>query len=91
VDLGNYGTTFARAEYVLKGAEEFGLPGAAEFDIGSLVLGHLHAFPDVLDVEPAIGARVSLNLIDAGLESRYGTRVPFGAMAFVRLAPAMRM
>jgi hypothetical protein len=91
VDLGRYGTTFGRVEYLRKGAEEFGLPGEAEFDIGSVVVGHLHAFSNFLDVEPAVGARVSLNLIDAGLESRYGTRIPFGAMAFVRLAPAMRM
>jgi hypothetical protein len=87
LDLGHLGITFARLEHLAKGAEDFGLPQDETFTISSLVLGHVHAFPHVASIEPALGVRVSANLVDPALESRYGTRFPLGIMAYLRLAP----
>jgi hypothetical protein len=88
LDLHRLGVTFLRLEHLRKGAEDFGLVTDATFAISSAVIGHLHALPNVASIEPALGVRVSVNLVDDALESRYGTRVPFGAMAYLRLAPA---
>jgi hypothetical protein len=63
------------------------MPQDATFMVSSLVLGHVHALPHFASVEPALGVRVSANVVDAALESRYGTRVPLGVMAYLRLAP----
>lgn len=52
-----------------------------------LGLGHVHALPSVDSIEPAVGVRVSPNLVDPALESRYGTRYPRGVMAYFRVAP----
>jgi hypothetical protein len=87
LDLGRLGITFARLEQLAKGAEDFGMPQEATFMVGSIVLGHVHALPQVASIEPALGVRVSANLVDAALESRYGTRLPVGVMAYLRLAP----
>jgi hypothetical protein len=88
VDLGVFGTTFMRAEQLTKGSEEFGGPEGGRFAMASLVLGHLHAFPDVASIEPALGVRLSVNVVDDDLRPRYGTRFPIGGMAYVRLTPA---
>jgi hypothetical protein len=87
LDLGTLGITFARIEQLEKSAHDFGLPQESTFSISSLVLGHVHPLPDIASVEPAIGVRGSVNLVDPGLEARYGTRVPVGVMAYLRLAP----
>jgi hypothetical protein len=87
VDLASWGITFARIEQLAKSAHDFGLIQEGTFAISSLVLGHVHALPALAAIEPAIGVRASANLVDPGLEARYGTRVPFGVMAYLRLAP----
>jgi hypothetical protein len=87
LDLGRLGITFARLEQLAKGAEDFGMPQDATFMVGSLVVGHVHALPRLASIEPALGVRVSANLVDEDLESRYGTRFPLGVMAYLRLAP----
>ena len=87
LDLDRWGITFARVEQLAKGAEEFALMGEATFSVSSLVLGHVHALPSVASIEPALGVRVSANLVDPALESRYGTRYPLGVMAYLRVAP----
>ena len=86
--LGRAGTPFARFEQLAKGAEDFGMQGHTTLTMSSLVLGYLYALPEVAAVEPAVGIRVSGNLVDQRLESRYGTRTPVGVMAYVRLTPA---
>jgi hypothetical protein len=87
LDLARLGITFARLEHLAKGAEDFGMPQDATFLVSSLVLGHVHALPHIASIEPALGVRVSANLVDEALESRYGTRFPLGIMAYLRLAP----
>jgi hypothetical protein len=89
--LRHLGTSFARFEHLFKGAEDFGLPEGPTLSVTSLVLGYLYAFPEVAAIEPALGVRVSGNLVDQRLEDRYGTRFPVGVMAFLRLAPGPMM
>jgi len=88
VDLDKMGITFARLERLAKAPEDFGMPGDSTLAITSAVLGHLYAFPALASVEPALGVRLSANLVDDQLRARYGTRVPFGGMVYLRLAPA---
>jgi hypothetical protein len=87
-DLGAYGTPFFRIEQLAKGTEEFGAPEGGTFAMGSLVLGYLHALPEVASIEPALGLRVSANVVGEGLKARYGTRFPLGVMVYGRLTPA---
>lgn len=87
LDLGQLGITYARLESLAKGAHEFGVEQDATYAISNVVLGHSHGFPALAGIEPALGLRLSANLVDANLEPRYGTRVPFGVMFYLRLAP----
>lgn len=89
LDLSHLGTTFARAEYVLKAGEDFELPMAdMTLPVSEVSLGHVHPVARLGDVETALGVRGSVGLVDSQLESRYGTRTPLGMMAFVQLVPA---
>jgi hypothetical protein len=87
LDLGRLGITFARLEHLIKAAEDFGIDQDRTFTMSSVVLGHAHPLPAVASIEPSLGVRVSANLVDTGLEPRYGTRTPVGIMAYLRLAP----
>jgi hypothetical protein len=90
LDLGKLGVTFGRAEYVVKTGHEFAFPEAMEdvrLPIGSFVLGHLHNFDEIASMVPGIGVRGSINVIADDLEPRYGTKLPFGVMVYLRLAP----
>lgn len=89
LDLRRYGTTFARAEYVLKAGEDFELPmEEATLPLGQISIGHVHPITQLGDVETALGVRGSVGIVDEQLENRYGTRAPLGVMAFVQLVPA---
>lgn len=89
LDLDRLGTTFARAEYVLKTGHDFDLPMEdATFPLGQVSLGHVHRVVRVGDLETAVGVRGSMGIVDSQLEERYGTRTPFGAMVFVQVTPA---
>jgi hypothetical protein len=90
-DLGPPGTVFGRAELVEKAGHDLDLGPEMEedtFAVGSFVLGYLYDFQEVGGLVPGIGARGSLNLIGDQLAEVYDTRVPLGAMVFVRLEPA---
>jgi hypothetical protein len=87
IDLARWGISFVRYEHLLKGAEEFGIQQEGTFSVNNLVVGHVHALPHLASIEPALGVRASLNVVDENLEARYGTRVPFGVMAYLRVAP----
>jgi len=89
LDLARLGTTFVRAEYVLKTGHDFELPMEdATFNVGEVSLGHVHPVARLGDVETALGLRGAVGIVDAQLENRYGTRAPLGMMAFVQLVPA---
>jgi len=56
------------------------------------VAQRVHDLPAVASLVPGIGVRGAVGFVGEGLEDRYGTRFPVGAMVFVRLTPApMRM
>ncbi len=91
-DLGHLGATFARAEYVRKSGHDLALDPAMEdatFDIGMLSLGHTHPVLREGGLETSLGVRGSAGVIDADLQSRYGTRFPLGVMAYVQIQPQM--
>ncbi len=91
-DLGAPGTLFGRAELVVKAGHDLDLGPEMEeekFAVGSLVLGYLYDFDAVAGLVPGIGARGSLNVIGDDLAALYGTHVPFGAMIYVRVEPAL--
>jgi hypothetical protein len=89
-DLGAWGVTFARAEYVLKTGHDFDFPeemAELELPVTSLSLGHVQPVLDISGVETAIGVVGSVGYVADELEPRYGTRTPLGMMAFVQVQP----
>jgi hypothetical protein len=90
VDLGRWGTTFARGEVVRKRGHDFGLEGAMEeaaLPVGAVALGHVHPLVGLGDFEGRLGARAAVNFVDEAIESRYGTDIPFGAMVYLQVIP----
>lgn len=84
-----FGTTFARAEYVLKSGHDFDLPMEdLDLPVGAVSLGHVHPVIVAGDVEAALGVRGAIGFVDEDLEARYGTRTPLGVMAFLQVQPA---
>jgi len=91
--LGTEHTVFTRAEVLSKSGHDLALPEAMAdqtFGIGSFSLGYVYDAGWVGDVVPGVGFTATVDVIGAGLEPFYGTRVPWGGMVFVRLrAPEM--
>ena len=90
LDLGRLGVTMVRAEIATKTGHDLGLDTAMEdttFTVGSLSVAHVHPLPAVGAVEPGLGVRGSLAIVDDDLEARYGTRTPLGVMAYLQLQP----
>lgn len=85
---------FGRAEYVMKSGHDFALEGPQEdetFPVGALALGYVRTFGPWAGLVPGVGVRGAVNVVGAGLESRYGTPLPLGGMVFVRLRPTEMM
>ena len=91
VDLDGSNVIFGRVEAVQKTGFDLVLPPAlagtryllAAFNLGYLRnLGRLGAFL------PGVGARGTIDLVPGALEPFYGSRTPFGVVAYVRLAVA---
>jgi hypothetical protein len=90
LDLHHLGVTFARAEYVAKTGHDLVLDPAMDdekFDIAMFTLGHSHAIFREGGLETSLGIRGSVAVIDADLETRYGTQYPLGVMAYVQVQP----
>jgi hypothetical protein len=90
-DLGRWGTTFARAEYVHKEGHDFGLMPPRDEEalpVGALALGHVHDLPALAGLVPGVGIRGAVHVVPEGLEDRYGTRFPLGVMIYLRMTPA---
>jgi hypothetical protein len=87
-------TIFARAELVQKTAEELALP--ATFDpesvltVASVSAGYIRDVAQRGGVALGIGARGTVSVVPAALETAYGSRTPLGALVFVRLRPVHR-
>ncbi len=92
LDLGRLGTTFVRAEYVVKTGHDFDFAEAmshVELPIAALSLGHVHPIAEVAGAEAALGIRGSVAYAPDALEARYGTRTPVGVMAYVQVQPTL--
>ena len=92
LDLGHLGTTFVRAEYLIKSGEEFDFPepmADVDLPITAVALGHVHPVAEVAGTETALGIRGSVAYAPAELEARYGTRTPVGVMAYLQIQPTM--
>jgi hypothetical protein len=90
-DLGRYGVTFARAEYVMKSGHDFDFAEEMEeleLPVSSLSLGHVQPVLEIEGVETALGVRGSVGYVADELEPRYGTRTPLGMMAYLQVQPA---
>jgi hypothetical protein len=90
VDLGSWGTTFARAEVVRKRGHDFGMEGGMEdaaLPVGAVALGHVHPIFALGDLEGRLGARAAVTFVDEALATRYGTDTPVGGMVFVQVVP----
>ena len=91
LDRPPYGLTFLRAEYVQKTGHDFALPASMEnvlLPVSALSLGHVHPVLTVAGGEISLGVRAAVGYVDADLESRYGTRMPLGFMAYLQVQPA---
>lgn len=92
LDLGHLGTTFVRAEHLIKAGEDFDLPESmhdVELPIAALSLGHTHPVAVVGGAETTLGIRGSVAYGPEELEARYGTRTPVGVMAYVQVQPTL--
>ena len=91
VDLDGTNAVFIRTEYVRKSAEELVIPsatGATAYDLGVLVVGYHRAIAAAHGALLGLGARGSVNLLPAALESLYGSRRPLGFAVFLSVSGA---
>ncbi|MBI5200470.1 MAG: hypothetical protein HY925_02690 [Elusimicrobia bacterium] len=79
---------FGRVEAIAKGGHDLDVSDPRPFAVGSLSGGYRRVLGDFKGVEFSLGGRGSLGWIENGLRADYGTRAPWGVMAFIRLAPA---
>jgi hypothetical protein len=88
--LDRHNTLFGRAEYVQKTGHDLQIAGIDEersFDVGAISLGYIRELVRGRGVTLGFGARASVNIVPAALESSYGSRTPLGGMVFLRLRP----
>ena len=90
IDLDRLGTTFARAEYVVKTGHDFAFAetmSSVELPIASASLGHTHPILRTASTEASLGIVGSIAVAPDELVDRYGTRTPLGVMAYLQLQP----
>jgi hypothetical protein len=95
--LDRFNTILGRAELVQKTAEDLALPAGpggfapeSTFSIAAFSLGYIREVARFSGGTLGIGVRGNLAAVPAALESIYGSRMPTGAMIFVRLRPYHR-
>ena len=84
-------TVFARAEFVQKPADDLEISGFAAgrtFDVGSLTLGYIRELKQSRGITLGLGVLGTVNALPSALEPAYGSRMPLGAMVFLRLRAA---
>jgi hypothetical protein len=90
LDLGRWGSTFARGEVVRKRGHDFAMEGDMEEEalpVGGIALGHVHPVLTLGEFEGRLGARAAINFVDDALASRYGTDTPVGGMIYLQVVP----
>jgi len=91
VDLDGRNVLFGRVEVVQKSGDDLVLPSlvsASHYLLAAFNLGYLRNLPRLGAFLPGVGARGTLNLVPGALEPFYGSRTPFGLVAYLRLAIA---
>jgi hypothetical protein len=91
--LDDRNTVFGRAELVQKSTGDLVLPttgpdavAAGEvFDVGALSLGYIRELGRGLGATLGVGVRGTMNFVPAELGPFYGSRVPLGALVFMRV------
>ena len=84
-------TIFGRVEWLQKSAHDLQLetfPDELTFNVAAMSLGYIRELVGGKGVTLGLGARGTVNLVPAALESAYGSRTPVGAMIFLRVSPA---
>jgi hypothetical protein len=82
---------FGRVEAVAKSGDDLVLGakvGDDIFPVGSVDAGYIYSFGPFGAVQPGIGVRGSLGIIDDAVGAAYGTQLPVGGMVFIQLRPA---
>jgi hypothetical protein len=91
LDLDGRNVVFGRVEVLRKSGHDLVLTPELEAEhcwVAGLGLGYLRNFGPVGGFLPGVGARGFAGLVASGVEPFYGTPVPIGGIAFVRVAVA---
>ncbi len=85
-------TVFARAEVVQKSAADLALPASLDstrtFNVSHISLGYVREIWRVGGATIGAGAQGTVNFVPSALEPAYDSRLPVGAVVFLRLRPS---
>jgi hypothetical protein len=82
---------FGRATWVAKSGEDLavsGMPPETLYDVLSVSAGYVRDLGEWQGASLGVGGRVSVNVVPEALRSVYGTRLPVGLVAYLRLRPS---
>lgn len=82
---------FFRGEYATRTGAQLALgegDRSGRRHLGDLGLGYLHYFGPFASIQPGVGVRGTLGIVEDTLEPYYGTRFPAGITVFLQLRPA---
>lgn len=91
VDVDGHSIIFGRTELALKTAEDLVIPsvsGDERYLVGLFGLGYAYRFGPWAALQPGLGVRGTVCVLDAELEQVYGTRYPLGVIGFAQLTLA---
>ena len=88
-------TLMGRAEWVQKSAEDLvletpaiGVSSHELFNVAALSVGYIREVSRWSGATIGLGAMGTVNLVPSALEPSYGSRIPLGALVFLRVRPA---
>jgi hypothetical protein len=90
LELDTHHAPFGRVEWLRKSGHDLVLAPPLEeerFGITSFVLGYAYHFDPIAGIQPGVGFRFSVDVIDPDLEPVYGHRTVYGFMVFFHLWP----
>lgn len=90
-------TLFGRVEWVQKSAEDLVVdkpsgslavfPSTQNFNISTVQLGYIREIARARWATIGLGSAATLNFVPSALKSNYGSRMPIGALIFLRMRP----